>query len=360
MKRKAADFEQEDVAVGEEVKFEDVESDTEQLPINDGQRHNSERVKCPYLDTINRQSIDFDSEKLCSVTLTNMNVYVCLVCGKYFQGRGKLTPAYTHSVQAGHFVFMNLHSGRAFCLPDGYEVIDSSLQDVQKCLSPNFSLGDLQRLNYNTSLARDVHGVSYLPGFIGLNNLNCTDYLNSLLHALAHVAPFRDFWLQNEHYALTKSSVAHQFGLVTMLLHKLVFIIVYFTHDFFALQALRKMWSTNNFKSTVSPQELVQELSVESKKRFSIGQRAECLDLLVWLLSTLYKGLGKAAHAPQAGIPRSANGSASGKPLRPSALDVSTSVVYEPFQVICEHVMFLVSTLHFLCNFARVLLRSLR
>lgn len=44
------------------------------------------RIKCPYLDTINRQILDFDSEKLCSVTLTNMNVYVCLVCGKYFQG----------------------------------------------------------------------------------------------------------------------------------------------------------------------------------------------------------------------------------------------------------------------------------
>ena len=80
------------------------------------------RVKCPYLDTINRHIIDTDMEKVCSVTLSNLHVYVCLVCGKYFQGRGKATPAYTHSVQCGHFVFMNLHDGRAFCLPDGYEV----------------------------------------------------------------------------------------------------------------------------------------------------------------------------------------------------------------------------------------------
>ena len=61
--------------------------------------------------------------QVCSVTLSNLHVYVCLVCGKYFQGRGKATPAYTHSVQCGHFVFMNLHDGRAFCLPDGYEVV---------------------------------------------------------------------------------------------------------------------------------------------------------------------------------------------------------------------------------------------
>ena len=136
-------------------------------------RNNDERlrVKCPYLDTINRHIIDTDMEKVCSVTLSNLHVYVCLVCGKYFQGRGKATPAYTHrylpmiccslslilttsqqmcihtllltksnphecnhinhscvypltthSVQCGHFVFMNLHDGRAFCLPDGYEV----------------------------------------------------------------------------------------------------------------------------------------------------------------------------------------------------------------------------------------------
>lgn len=60
-----------------------------------------ERKKCPYLDTINRQLLDFDMEKVCSVTLSNLNVYCCLICGKYFQGRGKSTPAYTHSVAAG-------------------------------------------------------------------------------------------------------------------------------------------------------------------------------------------------------------------------------------------------------------------
>ena len=31
------------------------------------------------------QNLDFDFEKCCSVTLSPVNVYVCLVCGKYFQ-----------------------------------------------------------------------------------------------------------------------------------------------------------------------------------------------------------------------------------------------------------------------------------
>ena len=41
---------------------------------------------CPYLDSINRSLLDFDFEKTCSVSLSNLNVYACLVCGKYFRG----------------------------------------------------------------------------------------------------------------------------------------------------------------------------------------------------------------------------------------------------------------------------------
>jgi hypothetical protein len=58
--------------------------DDEYVPAK--QRDPSERVKCPYLDTVNRNVLDFDMEKLCSVTLVNRNIYACLVCGKFLQG----------------------------------------------------------------------------------------------------------------------------------------------------------------------------------------------------------------------------------------------------------------------------------
>lgn len=67
---------------------------------------------CPYLDTINKKILDFDFEKLCSVTLSNINVYGCLVCGKYFQGKGTKTPAYFHSLDANHHVFIQLSTGK--------------------------------------------------------------------------------------------------------------------------------------------------------------------------------------------------------------------------------------------------------
>ena len=42
-----------------------------------------------YLDTIDRHMLDFDFEKVCSVSLSHLNVYACLVCGKYYQGKVK-------------------------------------------------------------------------------------------------------------------------------------------------------------------------------------------------------------------------------------------------------------------------------
>jgi len=73
----------------------------------------------------------------------------------------------------------------------------------------------------------------------------------------------------------------------------------------------------------VSPQELIQEIVVESNKRFVIGQRAECIELMVWMLNTLQRGvLGKAASSVAAVNKNKKKG------------PVETSAIYEPFQVI--------------------------
>lgn len=50
------------------------------------QRYDEMARNCPYLDTVRRDRLDFDFEKVCSVTLSNQNVYACLVCGKNLQG----------------------------------------------------------------------------------------------------------------------------------------------------------------------------------------------------------------------------------------------------------------------------------
>ena len=145
-------------------------------------------------------------------------------------------------------------------------------QDIKRCLKPSFSGDEISSLNNNTVLARDVHGVSYLPGFVGLNNLKCTDYVNVVLHALSHVQPIRDYFLNPQNYAFVskeKAPIVHKFG-----------------------EVMRKLWSKSNFKSVVSPHDFVQEVTVSSGRRFHIGKQAEAVDLMMWLLNELHRGLG--------------------------------------------------------------------
>ncbi|TYZ64884.1 hypothetical protein PybrP1_001107 [[Pythium] brassicae (nom. inval.)] len=230
----------------------------------------AKRRKCPYLDTINPQMLDFDFEKVCSVSLSDQNVYACLVCGRYFQGRGRATHAFTHAVQSAHHVFINLRTDRIYCLPDNYEVVDHSLRAVKDALRPSFDAALVARLDQNRILAQDAFGVSYLPGFIGLNNLKNTDYVNVVVQALAHIPPLRDFFLQaTDVVASSRSQLVHRFG-----------------------ELLRKMWSPHNFKNTISPHEFVQEVSVSSKKRFHVGTQNESVEFLSWLLNELHRGLG--------------------------------------------------------------------
>lgn len=63
-----------------------------------------------YQTKIHRPALDFDFEKVCSVCLSNINIYGCLVCGKYFQGRGRSSNAYAHSIHEDHHVFINLET----------------------------------------------------------------------------------------------------------------------------------------------------------------------------------------------------------------------------------------------------------
>ena len=43
--------------------------------------------RCDYIirRQLFRAVLDFDFEKLCSISLSHLNVYACMVCGKYFQ-----------------------------------------------------------------------------------------------------------------------------------------------------------------------------------------------------------------------------------------------------------------------------------
>lgn len=253
------------------------DSESEEEEENEGQQtYKFERKKvitrkdCPYLDTIKRELLDFDFEKLCSVTLQNLNVYACLVCGKYFQGRGKNSPAYTHSLQALHNVFINLHDEKIYCLPDDYEVLDPSLSDIQSVLNPKYTPEQIKNFDIKSQISQALDGTEYIPGFIGLNNNSHTDYLNVIVQSLAHVPPIRNFFCEPNNYIhLTKDPVVLKFG-----------------------ELIRKMWHNNNYKGQVDPHEFLQAVSNASEKKFKSGVTRDPLDFLQFLLNHLHIHLG--------------------------------------------------------------------
>jgi U4/U6.U5 tri-snRNP-associated protein 2 len=242
---------------------------------------------CPYLDTIQRSLLDFDFEPACSVSMqTGPHIYGCLVCGKYFRGRGPQTPAYTHSVDESHFVFVHLSKGTFHCLPDDYEIKDASLADISAALHPTFSPAEVASIDSNTDLSRDLFGRRYLPGFVGLNNLNKTDCVNAVVQALAHVRPLRDFFLSHSDQTAALAST-RKAGTATSSSHRLSQQVA---HCFG--EVVRRLWSDKRFKSHVDPHMLIQAITVASKKKFQVGQQIEAGEFMTWFLHQLHVGTG--------------------------------------------------------------------
>uniref|UniRef100_A0A7S3ZCA6 Ubiquitinyl hydrolase 1 n=1 Tax=Lotharella globosa TaxID=91324 RepID=A0A7S3ZCA6_9EUKA len=241
---------------------------------------NKKGFMCPYLDTINRKVLDFDMEKICSVSLNNFNVYACLVCGTYFQGRGKGTHAYLHSLEVDHHMFINLGNREIYCLPDNYQVHETSLEDITYNLRPTFKKSNIRRFDREGEYYHALDGSDYLIGFMGLNNIKNTDWFNVAAHALSHTPMLRDYFLFEKNYVekvedvertnpRCKKALVLKFG-----------------------EFIRKVWNPRGFKGHVSPHEILQAISRASGKKFGIGVRSDPLNFLSWFLNTLHMSLG--------------------------------------------------------------------
>jgi U4/U6.U5 tri-snRNP-associated protein 2 len=224
--------------------------------------------RCPYLSTVNRLALDFDMPKVCSVTLSSAHVYACLVCGKYFAGRGKQSPAYTHAIQSEHAVFACMEDGRFYCLPEGYEVLDRSLDDIAFALLPTFDEHAVRALDASAALSTDAHGRPYLPGLLGINDLHRTDAIAATVQALAHVGPLRDFMLDGARTRGSASLLVRRFG-----------------------ELIRRLWTPRALKCVVSPHDFVNAVSDASGRAFGVGKPAEAVEFTTWLLNTLHRDL---------------------------------------------------------------------
>lgn len=279
-----ADGEEDDVQVNDTEEVDDEDEDDLDQPLDRNSRRITSTAKEPpkgysdlYLDTISRKLLDFDFEKLCSVSLSHINVYACLVCGKYFQGRGPSTHAYFHALDENHHVYINMATAKAYVLPEGYEVHNSTLDDIKYVVNPTYTKEEVAKLDREERVCWDLMGRKYVPGFVGLNNIKQNDYLNVVVHALAHVLPIRNFFMLENLEG--KPELVTRFSTL-----------------------IRKIWNSKAFKSHVSPHELLQEISLKSQKRFTLTKQSDPIDFLSWFLNNLHLSLGGSPARPGSSI----------------------------------------------------------
>ena len=216
--------------------------------------------------SVNRKLLDFDFEKICSVSLSPLNCYACLTCGKYFQGRSEGTPAYMHALHHSHLLYLNMKSLKAYNLPDDQEFNDSGqLDDIRAVIKPKFTRELLHQIDENTRPLTDLLGRPFLPGFIGLNQIKANDYVNVILQALSHIRPLRDYFILAQQ-GVVKPGLGEAFK-----------------------EVLEKIWNPTRFKAQTSPHEFLQTISTISSKRFSLVKQSDPLDFLVFLLNNLSK-----------------------------------------------------------------------
>lgn len=230
----------------------------------------TEKVTLPnaYIDEINIKRLDFDKERICCVTLSRSNIYCCLSCGKYLQGRGRSTVMFKHSIEQKHHVFLNVTNLKVYLLPEGSEVetsADPLLRDILYAVYPTFTAASVKEF---PKVCRDLDDRAYLNGFIGLNDLNSNGYMNVVILALSHIPPLRDHFLLSNKYSGTDSPV---------------------DTDLTASVALvvKKLWNCRLLRRNVSPQQLMNVVSSVSKTKFSSDAHEDPRLFLLWLLSKL-------------------------------------------------------------------------
>lgn len=226
-----------------------------------------------YLDTINRGVLDFDFEKLCSVSLSNINVYACLVCGRYYQGRGPKSHAYFHALEVGHHVYINMQTQKVYVLPEGYEVKNKSLDDIKFVSDPRYSKEEVIKMDKEEKSAWALGGKQYTPGFVGMNNIKENDYFNVVIQALSHVPPLRNYFMLEDFSS--KPELVKRLSIL-----------------------FRKIWNPRAFKAHVSPHELLQQISLLSSKKFTLTNQSDPVEFLSWFLNNIHLALGGSKTKP--------------------------------------------------------------
>ena len=226
------------------------------------------KTKFPYMSTINRTLLDFDQEKVCCVSLKNNNIYCCLVCGKYFHGKGKTTPCYIHSLSEQHHLFINLETRAIYCLPDDYELKEEYLDndnkdeennennilfEIKQNLLPEYTKKDIKLIDkISANFITSLDNKKFLPGYIGLGYVKNCEYFNVIIQSLSHLKKFRNFFLEYNY------KVSNKDDSIEVFVNKLS-------------EIIKKLWNFKSYKTHIDQRECLQLLEKASQKKFLLS-----------------------------------------------------------------------------------------
>lgn len=192
---------------------------------------------------VQRSHLNFDFDKICTVTLSHINIYCCLTCGKYLQGRDRNSPAFLHSVNTYHQLYLSFHNLQLYSLPENKIVkaqyFNETLDSIRFAAFPVFKSSEL--LEY-PKRCLDIAGNSYFNGFVPLTDSLGRDFCNVILMAIGHVIPLRD-WLVTKCDRDANNEFVKFLSLVT-----------------------RKQWNPSLFRVSVLTDELLGYLALNEPK----------------------------------------------------------------------------------------------
>ncbi|AMD22345.1 HGR006Cp [Eremothecium sinecaudum] len=219
------------------------------------------------LETIDKRRLDFESEKICSVTLSKINIYCCLVCGKYLNGRNQGSPAFDHSVNIGHRVFMNTRTLRTYILPDNRAIDSIYLDQIRYSLRPTYTEEEIATFPVQCF---DLFDNAYLNGYVGLNSISNNDYANVIFLLISHIKPLRNSFLIDDSLLEAEDEFLQKLTLL-----------------------VRKLWSPKLFRKFISAHELLQFISNIPNINFKVNDFNDPKTFLLFLINRIMRSSSK-------------------------------------------------------------------